>query len=211
MFLYIVISPAPEDLDWSTTFVDEVFTGANLIIKEFGKWGDHPHFNIISEVPITQKSCKSWREKVLRKARKQHTGLSGKWISVQEIYDLSKLLGGYLQKESQFEVIKTDGKYDLEKYKMKSRKFSTKHKWKYIPSFLEFPLFYLEYVEDVYYPHQVALGNGKHNLKEHLAPFQRVLNHMLINGIAVHHLYRRREELEEVIDTISGSLIFENI
>ncbi len=210
MFLYIVISPAPEDLQWSTEWVVAEQAGtANLIIKEFGKWGDHPHFNIISEVDVTQKSCKSWRERQLRIVRKTHPGLSGKWMSVREIYDLPKLLGGYLQKESNFELMHTDGKYDLDKFRISNRKFSTRHRWKFVPSFLEFPLFFLEYVEDVYWPYKDAMC-GHDVDREYMPSLYTVCNHMAVNGIAVHHLFRRREDLEQICASIYKTGVFEN-
>lgn len=135
MLYFIVVSPHPSQvqilLERYKEVVDEKIL---LVIKEFGKKGDHVHLNYIVD---SAKRGDSLRRSLIRLCCKKGILSEGveqaHFVSVIKITDLENLLGGYLQKEPNHEVLMNEGKYDLVELKKKIMKDKVRisdHKFK---------------------------------------------------------------------------------
>jgi len=107
---YIVFSPRPDDytsLEWFIkTYVSHHITGKVLLVKEYGKKGDHPHLNLICTEKFSAANYKrTWMRRVTAELGEEYMNRNHKLISTSQTYDLDKLINGYLKKEKKWEII----------------------------------------------------------------------------------------------------------
>jgi len=117
MLQYVVIS-APHDCvdklldNWDKVFEEKVL----LCVKELGTEGQHPHLNYIVD---TNSRGDTYRIRVIRKLQKIGVVGNGHLVSVTKVTDVDKLIGGYLQKEPNYEILSNGGEYKLDELKKK--------------------------------------------------------------------------------------------
>lgn len=118
-FVYIVATQADSTkvVDWAKTQ-----EGA-LVIKEFGELGTHEHYNVLVKSQSRVDSVKRSFMNAVYTAE-QLSNRSKHLCKAQQAYDLEKLIGGYLQKEIDHEVLLNSG-YDLIELKKKASSIYT--------------------------------------------------------------------------------------
>lgn len=189
--MYSVISPKESEYNeieqWLLSYKKVSY---DLIIKEHGKDGDHPHLNIIwTDVDQRTDDFTRKLKTAMTRAKVQYTK-SPNLIRSKKITNVVQLIGGYLQKEDNYEVLYNSGKYDLDK--MKIQPLRRKNKWSGIISFSNAPLDIVEYCELNNIDYLNEVGDCEHhsnNLKYLLGRIS------FTERLQVHHLLKKLEEL----------------
>ncbi|MEO5351316.1 MAG: hypothetical protein H7836_16990 [Magnetococcus sp. YQC-3] len=95
------------------------FIERSLLILEYGIHGDNPHFNYVVEYK-TVKDVSNVR-KAMKKIYKEGEEISKNTLVCQSVVDVNSLIGGYLQKEAEKQLIFNNG-YDLVQAQSKAKK-----------------------------------------------------------------------------------------
>lgn len=191
---YLIISPRQEDYDWlEILLMKKLSPNLRLVVKELGKSGNHPHLNIIYDSQINRTQEVNRKIKNIIKKEKPDYEITKNLLVVKNIYDLNPLIGNYLQKEDSYQILYTHPSIDLKVIKeqlVKNNNYRAKrYQWAYVPTFLEFPLFYLDYC---------------HNNMLEEDSFRDVLLHMARNKIAVHPILKRKDDILWQISAMKG-------
>lgn len=162
----------------------------DLIIKEYGSDGNHPHLNIIwTEVQQRSDDFTRKLKTALTRSKVEYTK-SPNLIRSKKITNVRQLIGGYLQKEPNYEVLYNSGVYNLEE--MKIQPLKRKNRWKGIMSFSNAPLDIIEYCELNNIDYLYSYGDKEHhnnNVKYLLGEISYTEN------LQVHHLLKKLEEI----------------
>lgn len=204
--MYTVISPKESDYAQFEHFMQSYAKyPKDLIIKEFGSTGNHPHLNIVWSDSLTKRTQDLTHFLKKHMAKANLPGLdSPVLVLTRKITDINTLIGGYLQKEENFEVLYNSGKYDLEKLREKyGRKLTNKYHWKGIVSFSTAPLQMIEYMEnnEIDYLKRCKRGSLNTNSgKEHYTSDSHIVSIILMKmqrelGLQTHHLHRKTHEI----------------
>lgn len=190
---YVVMSPRNEDYDWleELLLTNPDRHHLKLAVKELGDNGNHPHLNLILDSRHRRTQELNRMIKTMIKRKKPDFEISKNLIMVKNIFDLDPLIGNYLQKEDSCQILYQHPEIDINAVKHRlmiaNNYRGKKYRWKYVPTFMEFPLFYEDYC--------------KNNM---LCPenFRTNLSRMAAERIAIHHLLRRKDELWWAISAI---------
>lgn len=177
---FVTISSRPEDYEKVFDIVKSKLIdddSVKFMVKEIGKNGTHPHIHYIVE--STQRN-QDYTRKVINWFKKVGV-LGDRLVRTRTVKDIDGILI-YMNKDEHKEILKNTIQFDIEKLKAKGRFIVPS--WKYVPTFLEAPLFIKEYVK-------------QNDLKVVLSrdDLGRVFKHMVNDRIAVHHLYKKEEDL----------------
>lgn len=187
--LFVTISPIESDFDQVLSYVNDRLQKDKLvpfIVRENGKNGNHPHIHYI--VTSNSRGCDYVRK--VRSWFLKH-GVDAKpsyFIRTRAVTNLEGILI-YLSKEDNKEVLKNT--IDFDESKLKKKGEFKYERWRFLPSFIDFPLFAKAYCEanELKYQEQVTNLTG-------------LFDKMMKDGIGVHHLYRRQEELERACSSL---------
>lgn len=174
----------------------------DLVIRENGIDGDHPHLNIIWDMDLKKRTNNFT---ALIKGHMTKAELpeveSPVLVRTQNITDVDALIGGYLQKEDNFQVLFNSGKYDLEALARTSKRTSTrvgKTKWKGIMTYGNAALDIIDYCEanQIDYLqrcriHRTPDGVQKISIIESNTVVKLLFEISKINRVQVIHLFRR--------------------
>lgn len=188
---YTVVSSSNEYYDAIEKLILEKIP-ADIIIKEYGKNGTHPHLNIVWNSNI-KRTCDVNR-KVYSILDTAKIPRSLNLVRTKTITNLSTLLV-YMTKEANYEILKDSKKYDLNEMlkEQKIEKFRETY-WIQILGFIESPYVILKYCEKYNIPLAYPIG---------LETIKVVFRHMTkIGKICVIHLYRREEDIIRCINDI---------
>ncbi len=198
---WIIVSTPIADYEWAEKLIYRTLPSLKLLIKEFGKEGDHPHLNAIVDFGQAKEmdekaktSAKNWRQMVLRIANREKNHLEPDvWVRTKKVGDLVGLIGGYLQKENVWEVLQNEGKFDLDDYaKQNARRitelaltYACPYSYIFRPPPKNFVLWFLNYVECHYIPTRTKEELLEYNPFYH---HQQVYDHIHSQGIQLDHL-----------------------
>lgn len=162
----------------------------DLVIKEYGSDGNHPHLNVVWP-EVTQRSDDFTRKlKTAMVRAKVEFTKSPNLIRSKKITNVRQLIGGYLQKEPNHEVLYNSGKYNLAE--MKVQPLLRKNRWKGIMSFSNAPLDIIEYCELNNIDYLREYGDKEH----HSNNLKYLLGEISYNEkLQVHHLLKKLEEI----------------
>lgn len=149
--LFMVISPHQEDYEPIEEYVKENIEDLNfdLVIKENGKEGTHPHLNCLL---YTGKRPDNYRKWFIQHHLREVDGISSDslisshLVSCRPITGLTGILN-YLSKEDNYELIHAPKDFKMPD-RPKILNYKSKERWNYIPSVVDFPHCYIKYCED---------------------------------------------------------------
>jgi len=149
--MYSVISPKSEYYqDFEDFMMSYKKYPYELIIRENGSNGGHPHLNVIWSASVVKRTDDFTR---LIKGHMKKAELPGTespvLIRTKNITDVNMLIGGYLQKEDNYSVLYNSQKYDIELLKGKyGRRLRQHHnRWNSIMTYARAPLDIIDYCE----------------------------------------------------------------
>lgn len=182
MSVYTVVSPHADEYQQTQAIILAFQRDLLLCIKEYGGNGNHEHLNMIYETTQRTQDVNRKIKNLYKKEFKKEP--SNNFVRSSKITNVNALIGNYLMKEENHEVL-FNKCYDLEAIRTEALKNQDYRKqrfqWTYIPTFMEFPLFYEKY----------CINNILDPLK-----YQTNLKHMVReNRIAVHHLLHKKDAL----------------
>lgn len=209
--MYSVVSPKKEVYPLFEEFFKSYSKyPMDLLIRENGTTGDHPHLNIIWDTSVKKRTqdLTGLLKKHMAKASLPNLD-SPVLLRTRVITDVNTLIGGYLQKEENYSVLYDSKKYDIAALKVKYGKpFTGKYKWRGIMSFSNAPLDIMEYCENVGIdyvqatklasPQQEMLGSnvGLKNYSSNADYCIRLLMEIShVHMIQVHHLFRKASDI----------------
>lgn len=196
--LYTVISPKVEYYKLYEDFIKSYTeVKIELCIKEYGKNGDHPHLNIIWDKDHDIRTDK-FTAKLKRHMKDLPDIEQPVLIRTQKITSYQNLIGGYLQKENNFEVLIDSKTFDIDKLKTeKKESFKLAIKWNGIMSYTDAPLHVLKYCEDnqIDYVEDYCTMNGTLISKESGGTKLLLGRISKQHFISVAHLMRKSEEI----------------
>lgn len=132
MYFFAVLtypSGIPDTLQFNlTTMADQKFT-KYIIVKEYGKNGTNPHLNIVYEIPDEDKHWSSNAHKFFRNAYATLSLPSNtrNLIKNKKCSSPANVVGGYLTKEDQYEIIQNKG-FDVQTLQLEAKRNKTKQK-----------------------------------------------------------------------------------
>lgn len=187
--MFSVISPLREQYEevekWLLSYKKIKY---NLVIKENGVNGDHPHLNVLWDKSVKKRTDTLTRSlktsiKKLMEITNDHNLVMSKAIT-SEIGILR-----YLTKESNHEELYNDGTYDLTKIPKRASK------WNGIMHFIDAPLNIVDFCEENNIDFLKTVGPMSHDIDEQ-DRFKKFLGLISYRKkIAVHHLLRKSVEI----------------
>ena len=199
MLLYLVFSPSDEqhgvvyDDVVHHYYISGEHSGAPdggieksyLVVKEYGANGAHPHYNVVIDVKVSRANI--YGDRVRRRLKKALKESYAKPVfCCKTITNVKSLIAKYLMKETNKEILWDSGKYpvkDWEEQEQNKLKYRTNHRWKYVPKYLEFPIFFFEYQKG----------------SKLVLSVDEIMKRMTSEGICCVHLYNKKETLQSVI------------
>ena len=208
--MYSVVSPKKDEYPAFEKFFKEYTKyPMDLLIKENGSSGDHPHLNIIWCSSITKRTCDftGLLKKHMVKAELPNTN-SPVLLRTMKIVNADFLIGGYLQKESAYEILFDSKKYDIAALKAKyGKKVIGKYRPTRILSFCDAPFDIIEFCEnnDIDYlkyckTSGINTSTARTRYSTESSSVSRIL--MLMQkrlNIQTHHLHKKTYEIHLAI------------
>lgn len=200
MSLYTVISPKAEYYQLYEDFI-MLYSKVkiDLCIKENGLAGDHPHLNIIWDEKVNMRT-----DEFTRKLKRHMNELPDidqpVIIRTKQITNINQLIGGYLTKEDNYNILIDSHKYNVDELKEKqNNKLVCRTKWNGIMNYADAPLILVDYCEDneIDYLKLYCLRDqtGVQYLKDSRGCKRLLLLISREKRVQVHHLLRKSEDI----------------
>lgn len=145
---FVTISHSDVDnLKGTTEYIKHVKkdTKKHLVVKELGKQGKHPHYHIYVEYDNKTRTDNYTKQLKTQYFTELDPVENKRAIVVKSVYDVSKLVGMYFQKEEGYEVV-ANKSVDLDYYKKQCKIKAVKPSYKFI-TFNELPFFIIEQIQ----------------------------------------------------------------
>lgn len=200
--MYTVVSPKREEYNlFEEFFLSYKKYPIDLLIRENGVSGDHPHLNIIWSETVSKRTQDLTGIVKKHMAKANLPGIeSPVLVRTKTIVDFNSLIGGYLQKEANYKVLIDTKKYDIEDLKKKYGKpLLGKLRWLGIMTYSNAPLDVIEYCENngIDYLKLSTLADkskGMYMTKSTLC-LKLLMKISHVHKIQVHHLFRKVDDI----------------
>lgn len=123
VLLYLVISSKPEYYEVCEevlmNYVEYKVMGECLLVKEYGKKGDHPHLNLVYSDHTVRHVKNMYRkiQKIFDDKDERIRIENPKLIKIKKVSNIKILINGYLKKEEKKEILYKRGVLEYKKEK----------------------------------------------------------------------------------------------